>query len=108
MLVRKEPRISKVCRKKKLNFVKTHINDPLDFQKIVIFSDEDKCNICGSNEQKLVCKKTRKLLKNIRSTVKHGEIALQYEAVSTKGLGSLHFINEVMDKYKYLNISTKQ
>ena len=59
---------------KRLEFAKTFINKPIEFWNDVIFSDESKYNIWGSDGQKLVWRKINEALKqkNIKPTGKPG------------------------------------
>ncbi|CAK9815645.1 Transposable element Tc1 transposase [Anthophora plagiata] len=74
---------------------------------IIIFSDESKFNLFGSDGRQKVWRKpnTELELKNLRSTVKHGGGSVMvWGCMSANGPGNLVFINGTMDKIKYLNI----
>ncbi|CAK9796254.1 Transposable element Tc1 transposase [Anthophora quadrimaculata] len=104
---RKKPYITKVNRQRRLEFAKKYINKPLEFWKTVIFSDESKFNLWGSDGKRLVWRENGKALnpKNIKTTVKHGGGSVMvWGCMSACGLGNLHFIEGIMDKYAYLNI----
>ncbi|GFT84625.1 HTH_Tnp_Tc3_2 domain-containing protein [Trichonephila clavipes] len=61
-------------QKKRLEFTKTHQLKTDNFWKKVIFSDESKFNIFGSDGRRTVWRKLNTVLdpKNLRPTVKHG------------------------------------
>lgn len=60
-VARRKPHISKMNKKKRLDFAKKYINKPLSFWKRVIWSDESKFELlnkkkermCGGNRMKL-------------------------------------------------------
>lgn len=53
-VARKKPVISNTNRQKRLEIAKTHLNKTIEFWKNVIFSDESKFNIFGSDGIKYV------------------------------------------------------
>ncbi|GFT68091.1 transposable element Tc1 transposase [Trichonephila clavipes] len=73
-VARKKPFISLQNQKKHLEFAKTHQLKTDNFWKKVIFSDESKFNIFGSDGRRTVWRKPNTALdpKNLRPTVKHG------------------------------------
>ncbi|GFV15512.1 transposable element Tc1 transposase [Trichonephila clavipes] len=73
-VARKKPFISLQNQKKRLEFTKTHQLKTDNFWKKVIFSDESKFNIFGSDGRRTVWRKPNTVLdpKNLRPTVKHG------------------------------------
>ncbi|GFW06096.1 HTH_Tnp_Tc3_2 domain-containing protein [Trichonephila clavipes] len=58
-VARKKPFISLQNQKKRLEFAKTHQLKTDNFWKKVIFSDESKFNICGSDGRRTVWRKPR-------------------------------------------------
>ncbi|GFW20638.1 hypothetical protein TNCV_1048611 [Trichonephila clavipes] len=68
------PRRETSIDKKRLEFAKTHQLKTDNFWKKVIFSDENKFNIFGSDGRRTVWRKPNTALdpKNLRLTVKHG------------------------------------
>ncbi|GFX50594.1 transposable element Tcb2 transposase [Trichonephila clavipes] len=76
-VARKKPLIGKRNRVKRLKFAKEHILKPQQFWKEVIFSDECKFNIFGSDGRLMVWRKpnTSHHPKHTTPTVKHGESA---------------------------------
>ncbi|GFU04227.1 transposable element Tc1 transposase [Trichonephila clavipes] len=73
-VARKKPLIGKRNRVKRLKFAKEHILKPQQFWNEVIFSDESKFNIFGSDGRRMVSRKpnTSHHSKHTIPTVKHG------------------------------------
>ncbi|GFV46209.1 transposable element Tc1 transposase [Trichonephila clavipes] len=73
-VARKKPLIGKRNRVKRLKFAKEHILKPQQFWNEVIFSDESKFNIFGSDGRRMVWRKpnTSHHPKHTIPTVKHG------------------------------------
>ncbi|GFW51973.1 transposable element Tc1 transposase [Trichonephila clavipes] len=73
-VARKKPLIGKRNRVKRLKFAKEHILKPQQFWNEVIFSDESKFNIFGSDVRRMVWRKpnTSHHPKHTIPTVKHG------------------------------------
>ncbi|GFW98994.1 transposable element Tcb1 transposase [Trichonephila clavipes] len=73
-VARKKPFISLQNQKKRLEFAKTQQLKTDNFWKKVIFSDENKFNIFGSDGRHTVWRKPNTAFdpKNLRPTVKHG------------------------------------
>ncbi|GFU06225.1 transposable element Tc1 transposase [Trichonephila clavipes] len=73
-VARKKPPIGKRNRVKRLKFAKEHILKPQQFWNEVIFSDESKFNIFGSDVRRMVSRKpnTSHHPKHTIPTVKHG------------------------------------
>ncbi|GFT66265.1 transposable element Tcb2 transposase [Trichonephila clavipes] len=73
-VARKKPLIGKRNRVKRLKFTKEHILKPQQFWNEVIFSDESKFNIFGSDGRRMVWRKpnTSHHPKHTTPTVKHG------------------------------------
>ncbi|GFS98922.1 transposable element Tc1 transposase [Trichonephila clavipes] len=73
-IARKKPFISLQNQKKRLEFAKAHQLKTDNFWKKVIFSDESKFNIFGTDGRRTVWRKQNTALdpKNLRPTVKHG------------------------------------
>ncbi|GFV33181.1 transposable element Tcb1 transposase [Trichonephila clavipes] len=73
-VARKKPLIGKRNRVKRLKFTKEHILKPQQFWNEVIFSNESKFNIFGSDGRRMVWRKpnTSHHPKHTTPTVKHG------------------------------------
>lgn len=73
----------------------------------MLFTDESKFNIFGSDGMVRVWRKPNTELQNkyLRATVKHGGGSVMvWGCVSAAGVGNLHFIEGIMDQNVYLNI----
>ncbi|GFW64817.1 transposable element Tc1 transposase [Trichonephila clavipes] len=72
--MRRKPFVSKVNRKKRIDFAKENEKQDRIFLNSVIFSDESKFNIHGSDGHQKVWSQANAALepKNMRGTVKHG------------------------------------
>lgn len=106
-VARKKPLISEANRKKRLTFAKEYVNKPPEFWESIIFSDETKINLFGSDGRAKVWRKKNAAfdIKNLCSTVRHGGgNVLLWGCMSAGGIGNLHFINGIMDQHVYLNI----
>ncbi|GFX83616.1 transposable element Tc1 transposase [Trichonephila clavipes] len=71
--MRRKPFVSKANRKKRIDFAKDNENQERNFLNSVIFLEESKFNIHGSDGQQKVWRKANAALKpnNMRGTVKH-------------------------------------
>ncbi|GFV83996.1 transposable element Tc1 transposase [Trichonephila clavipes] len=106
-VARKKPLIGKRNRVKRLKFAKEHILKPQQFWNEVIFSDESKFNIFGSDGHRMVWRKpnTSHHPKHTIPTVKHGGGSVMvWGCMAASGLGKLVFIDGIMHKIAYLNI----
>ncbi|GBM42820.1 Transposable element Tc1 transposase [Araneus ventricosus] len=101
---RKKPFISKVNEKKRLKFARCCLAKPKEFWKSVIFVDESKFNVFGSNGKQKVWRRpiTELKLRNLRATVKHGGGSqLVWGCMSSIGIGNLELIDSKVNKYVY-------
>ncbi|GFW90045.1 transposable element Tc1 transposase [Trichonephila clavipes] len=110
-VARKKPLIGKRNRVKRLKFAKEHIlKRTKSFQRFwneVIFSDESKFNIFGSDGRRMVWRKpnTSHHPKHTIPTVKHGGGSVMvWGCMAASGVGKLVFIDGIMHKMAYLNI----
>ncbi|GBL92088.1 Transposable element Tcb1 transposase [Araneus ventricosus] len=106
----RKPYISKANRKARLAFAKMYVKQSTEFWKNVIFVDESKYNIFGSDGQQKVwhTPNTALHIKNLRSTVKYGGAnQLVWDCMASSGVGNLDFIDGTMNKYVYLDILTR-
>ncbi|GFW47589.1 transposable element Tc1 transposase [Trichonephila clavipes] len=109
-VARKKLLIGKRNRVKRLKFAKEHILKPQQFWNEVIFSDESKFNIFGSDGRRMVSRKpnTSHYPKHTIPTVKHvkhgGGSVMVWGCMATSGVGKLVFIDGIMHKMAYLNI----
>lgn len=106
-VARKKPYISPTNVLKRLTFANTYKMKDFDFWEKVIFSDESKYNIFGSDGRQMVWRKPCKALdlKNIKPTVKHGGASVMvWGCMSARGVGNLIFIDTTMTADVYLDI----
>lgn len=109
-VARKRPYISVVNQRKRLEFAKNHINLPPSFWEGVMFTDETKINLFGSDGRQMVWRKPNTELKrkNLCPTVKHGGgCVMLWGSMAASGTGNFEFIETIMDKMKYLDILTR-
>ncbi|GBL80687.1 Transposable element Tc1 transposase [Araneus ventricosus] len=81
------------------------LNKPEMYWNNVLFADENKINIFGSDRRIMVWRRKNEELnpKNLVGTVKYGG-ALVWGCMSASGLGNLVFIDGIMNHALYLNI----
>lgn len=106
-VARKKFWVSKTNRQKRLDFAKDHRLKKEDFWNQVIFSDESKYNIFGSDGRRTVWRKknTEMQPQNLVPTVKHGGGSVMvWGCMSAAGVGNLHFIEGIMDHKMYIRI----
>lgn len=99
--------VSKVNKIKRLEFAKQYEHHDMNYWKKVIFTDESKYNIFGSDGRCRVWRKKNTELKkeNLKGTVKHGGGSVMvWGCMSASGVGKLHFIDGIMDQYVYIDI----
>ncbi|GBM41057.1 hypothetical protein AVEN_274281-1 [Araneus ventricosus] len=83
------------------------LNKPETFWNNVLFADESKFNIFGSDRRIMVWRRKNEELnrKNLVGTFKYGGGGvLVWGCVSASGLGNLVFIDGIMNHALYLNI----
>ncbi|GBL80384.1 Transposable element Tc1 transposase [Araneus ventricosus] len=83
------------------------VDKEISFWQSVIFADEAKFNIFGSDGRITVWRNLNEELnpKNLLPTVKHGGGGIMvWEFFAASGMGNLIFIENNMDQYKYINI----
>lgn len=104
---RKKPYISETNRAKRLQFAYEYINKPLEFWKKVIFTDESKFCLFGSDGNKSVWRKNKMALdpKNVCPTVKHGGGSIMvWGCMSWNGTGNLTVIEGILNARTYVEI----
>ena len=104
---RKKPYISEVNRRKRLQFAKEYVDMNKNCWKDVLFSDETKINVFGSDGKVTVWHKANEDLKikNLRPTVKHGGgNVMVWGCISSTGVGEMAFIDCTMKQEDYLKI----
>lgn len=104
---RKKPLVSTTNRVKREQFAKEHLKKNMVFWKRCMFTDESKFTIFTSDGRGKVWRKPCKALdlQNTIPTVKHGGGAVMvWGSMAVTGVGSLVFIDTIMNKQVYLNI----
>ncbi|GFT65510.1 transposable element Tc1 transposase [Trichonephila clavipes] len=97
-VAKKKTFISLQNQKKRLEFTKTHQLKTDNFWKKVIFSDESKFNIFGSDGRRTVWRKPNTVLvsKNLRPTVIHGGGSVMvWGCMASNRVGNLFFIDGI-------------
>jgi transposase len=77
------------------------------FWESVIFSDESKINLNGSDGREVIWRKAGESLKNknlVPTFKRAAKGVMVWGCFSAKGVGKLVFIDGIMDRYKYLEI----
>ena len=103
----RKPFISKVNKKKRLDFALKYVNMPENFWNDVIFTDESKFNLFGSDGKQKVWRKKNTALhqKNLTKTIKHsGGNVMVWECFAASGVGNLEFIDGTMRADSYIGI----
>ncbi|GFS77498.1 transposable element Tcb1 transposase [Trichonephila clavipes] len=106
-VARKKLFISLQNQKKRLEFAKTYQLKTDNFWKKVIFSDESKFNIFGSDGHRTVWRKPNTALdpKNLRPTIKHGGGSVMvWGCMASNVVENLVFIDGIMDHKLYIDI----
>lgn len=106
-VARKKPYISEVNKKKRKDYAQQHINKDYSFWSKVIFTDESKINMFGSDGKTYVWRKPNEALnpKNLCASMKHGGGSVMvWGCMSAAGPGQLHIIEGIMDQNMYLEI----
>ncbi|GFV15357.1 transposable element Tcb1 transposase [Trichonephila clavipes] len=91
----------------RLDFAKSHVNLSDEFWNTVIFSDESKFNIFGSDGRQYVRRKsnTELVKQHLTPTVKHGGGSiLVWGCMAANGVGKLCFIDGIMTTRTYIDI----
>ncbi|GBN28123.1 Transposable element Tc3 transposase [Araneus ventricosus] len=105
-VARRKPFISKEHPRARLEFAKSYIKKPPEFWNSVLFVDESKHNVFGSDGKQMVLRKPNELeMKNLTPSVKPGGGSqMVWGCMSAVDVRNLHFIDGMMDKYMYLDI----
>ncbi|GFU63260.1 transposable element Tcb1 transposase [Trichonephila clavipes] len=84
-----------------------YVRQPTEYWENVILVNESKCNIFESNGKQKVWRKSNTAMhvKNLQPTVKYGGgNQIVWDCMAGSGVGNLHFIDGIMNKYVYLDI----
>ncbi|GFU37095.1 transposable element Tc1 transposase [Trichonephila clavipes] len=99
----KKPFISKRNQKVRLEFAKEHENKDFSYWKQILFTDESKFNIFGSDGKPYVWRKSNEELhrQNMNPTVTHGGgSVMDWGLFSAAGPRTLYFIQDNDPKHK--------
>lgn len=106
-VARKKPFISKKNEAARLKWAKEHSTWTIDDWKRVIWSDESKFNLFGSDGIVKVWRKPGEDMRKdcLRKTVKHGGGSVMvWGSMAWNGVGTMQFIDEIMTKEVYQRI----
>ena len=109
-VARKKPYLNKANRGKRLEYARTSREKPLGFWNNVIWSDESKFNLFGSDGKVMVWRSTKEELEPRCTvpTVKHGRGNVKcWGCFSSSGVGNLVFIDGNMTGELYRDILRK-
>ena len=94
-------------RKFRIESAVYHLKKDESWWNVVIFRDESKFNLFGSDERVMVwCKPNTELKpQNLKPTVKHGGgNVMVWGGISSKSVGKFLFIDGIMKQHSYLKI----
>ena len=106
-VARKKPLVNKPNRAKRIQYAKTMIEKPFGYWKDVLWSDESKFNLFGSDGKIMVWRsKSEEFSPRCTvPTVKYqGGSVMAWGCFSRRGVGNLHFIEGTMDRFVYREI----
>lgn len=103
----RKPLISKRNATKRLQFARDHISKGQSFWDSILWSDESKYNVFGSDGRRRVWRLPNQALnpKNLNPTVKHGGGSVMvWGCMAANGVGKMEFVDGIMDQFKYQGI----
>lgn len=103
----KKPFISERNRRARLEFAQEKINWTVGKWKTVLFSDESKFNLKGSDGMKTVRRPPNERFnpRFCKTTYKHGLGSIMvWGCFSGQGIGPIHKIDGIMDRFQYKDI----
>ena len=106
-VARKKPFVNKVNRAKRIAYAKTMMKMPFDYWKNVLWSDESKFNLFRSDGKTMVWRTPTEAFDPncIVPTVKYnGGSVMVWGCFAHCGVGFLHFIDGIMDRFLYREI----
>ncbi|CAK9796647.1 Transposable element Tc1 transposase [Anthophora quadrimaculata] len=104
---RKRPLINNRNKKKRLEFAKKYANQPVEFWKRVLWTDESKFELIGLKQRLRVWRKTGEELedRHLQKTVKYGGGSIMvWGCFSWEGVGHLIKIDGIMTADTYIDI----
>lgn len=106
-IARQKPLVSKRNLKRRLQFAREHCSKDISWWKNIVWSDESKFNLFGSDKKVYVRRGINQEFnpKYTLKTVKHGGgNIVVWGCFSWHGVGPIHRIEGIMDQTKYKNI----
>lgn len=106
-VARRKPFISDDNKLKRKTFAETYKHMDQTYWNNVLFVDESKFNIFGSDGRTMVWRKPNTELQkeNLLPSVKHGGGSVMvWGCMAASGVGNLVFVETTMDQFEYLNI----
>jgi transposase len=103
----KKPYINSRNRKKRIEFANDNLNKDNSYWKRILWSDESKFNLFGSDGKIKVWRRVGEELKDecLQPTVKYGGGNVKvWGCMSSNGTGNLVFIDDTMDRFLYVDI----
>lgn len=103
---RKKPLLTKAMRTARLKWARDHATWTAAQWNSVIFSDESKFNLHGSDGPQYVRRRSGEEYHPtcITSTVKHPQGQMIWGCISSHGVGRLHFVTGTVNAEVYINI----
>lgn len=102
----KKPLLTTKMRKARLDWARNHVNWTVDDWNNVIFSDESKFNLHGTDGINFVRRRKGERLKDscLKSTVKFPTSIMVWGCFSSKGVGPLHVLERTVKAQDYIQI----
>jgi transposase len=99
----KKPLLTAAMKKKRLDWAKEHKDWTVNDWRRVIFSDESKFNMIGSDGKQTIRRRRGERFRPdcVIRTVKHSPYIMIWGCMSAFGLGELNFVQGTMDAKKY-------